>query len=829
MELVEGRSLREVLAAGPIPWKKLIDVAAQVADGLAKAHSAEIVHRDLKPENLMISDDGFVKILDFGIAKKTNQTTRDQATLDEATQDDAIRDDATQDNATQRMTETAPPVVVPEPAASIVETIRQQTTRPGTVLGTILYMSPEQAAADAVDYRSDQFSFGSILYEMATGRRAFARATGVETLTAILREEPEPVRSIQKDVPEPLCWIIERCLAKDREERYVSTRDLARDLRTLGERLSDPSLSGSGALSDSSVKDDGQRRRRVPRVVFRGMGVALVLVMAIMFGYAIGSGEDEPSPSVEQPTWERLTLRDGVITDARFAADGQTILYSAAWDGEPAQLFSTRAGSTESRRLDLPSASLVALSASDEMAMLLEPRWVYTFFEVGTLARSPLAGGTPREFLADVHDADWGPNGELAVARIVDGRDRLEYPVGTVWFEAEDVVDRSANLISHLRVSPDGNRIAFLNHRGHPKTDLVVLNGPNNPQVLADNFGGSSGGLAWTPGGDEIWVTITETMAPHWLIAVSMGGTQRVVSRVPGDLRIYDIAKNGDVLLTAINQRSGLMIDGIDGQEKRELSWEGQAFLGDLSHDCQAVVFSEFGESTYFRKTDGSPPILLGGDHWFGAISFSPDASRILVRPLRSSSEIDVLSTGAGELETLQLEGLDRVKGFRWFADGERIAFTALTQDRVQQVFVADLETGEVRSVSPDGVPYLQLGAISPDGEQLAAVDGNRNITLIPVDGGESRTIAQLDEDERVVAWSAYTKSIHSYRIGEVPVQVYSIDVETGERMVDRELMPSDRAGVWRVHPVQMTPDGRCAAYGYDRWLSTLYRVRGLR
>src|SRR5262249_5059171 len=199
MELVEGKTLRELLATGPLPVRRAVTLAAQVADGLAKAHAAGIVHRDLKPENVMVSSDGFVKILDFGLAKLVSD---------------------------------------PSGAYSQAMTVAGARTQSGIVLGTVGYMSPEQASGAGVDIRSDQFSFGSIFYEMLSGRRAFSRATPAETLTAIIREEAEPVGGVNPEVPPPLRWVIERCLAKDPKERYVATAHLAPEGRCLRAHLS---------------------------------------------------------------------------------------------------------------------------------------------------------------------------------------------------------------------------------------------------------------------------------------------------------------------------------------------------------------------------------------------------------------------------------------------------------------------------------------------------------------------------------------------------------------------------------------------------------------
>jgi predicted ATPase/serine/threonine protein kinase len=200
MELVEGEVLRELLGSGSIPLQKVIQIAAQVADGLAKAHEAGMVHRDLKPENLMVSRDGFVKILDFGLAKL------------------------------------APPM---EAESFDTRTLGGLQTLPGTVMGTIEYMSPEQASGRPVDFRSDQFSFGSVLYEMVTGKPAFQRGSKAETLAAILRDDPEPIGALNPEAPAPLCWVIERCLDKKPEQRYASTRELVRDLAAMRDRLSE--------------------------------------------------------------------------------------------------------------------------------------------------------------------------------------------------------------------------------------------------------------------------------------------------------------------------------------------------------------------------------------------------------------------------------------------------------------------------------------------------------------------------------------------------------------------------------------------------------------
>jgi eukaryotic-like serine/threonine-protein kinase len=198
LEYLEGKTLRQTLASATLSLRRIIQIAVQVAEGLAKAHEVGIIHRDLKPENLMVSPEA-VKILDFGLAK-----------LGLGNEEDATTD-----------------------------TTESAQTQPGAIVGTFRYMSPEQASGHALDFRSDQFSFGTVLYEMATRKHPFQKATVPETLSAIIQEEPRTIGSLNPEVPPPFCWVVERCMAKEPRRRYFSTRDLVRDLVAIRDRLTD--------------------------------------------------------------------------------------------------------------------------------------------------------------------------------------------------------------------------------------------------------------------------------------------------------------------------------------------------------------------------------------------------------------------------------------------------------------------------------------------------------------------------------------------------------------------------------------------------------------
>ncbi|HWC65504.1 MAG TPA: protein kinase, partial [Thermoanaerobaculia bacterium] len=536
--LVDGTTLRDALPSGPMPAKKLLDVACQIADGLAKAHGAGIVHRDLKPENVMISKDGFVKILDFGLAK---------------------------------LVETSDTNVSEIPTG----------TTPGMVMGTVGYMAPEQASGKPVDFRSDQFSLGTILYEMASGRRAFKRDTSAETLVAIIRDEPEPLVQASPKLPPPLRWIIERCLAKDPEQRYASTRDLARDLAILREHL--PEATSSGEMRAVSVE-----------------GAA-------------------PEPA----DFQRLSFQRGTILSARFAPDGRTVIYGASWDGNPTRLFSTRPESPESSALMLPDCEILAISGSGLMAVSLDRHWAGRFIWSGTLAQVSMLGGAPREILEDVQWADWGPDGtSLAVVRNVSGKHQIEYPIGKVLYQ-------TAGWISHPRVSPDGRAVAFLDHpaQGNDAGAVKIVDGDGRVRVLSEDWI-TAYGLAWGPAGREIWFTATRTGVARAIWAVTLSGETRMLLRTPGELTIHDVSKDGGALVTSDNGKVGIV--GLPpGQEKeRDLSLLDWSRVCDLSPDGKTVLFDESGEGSganggvFIRRTDGSPAIRLGDGR---AEAFSPD------------------------------------------------------------------------------------------------------------------------------------------------------------------------------------------------------------
>jgi eukaryotic-like serine/threonine-protein kinase len=784
MELIEGRTVRDLLASGSLPIRRVLEIGTQVAEGLAAAHAAGIVHRDLKPENLILSKDGYVKILDFGLAKLTSERPLDAAGREQA-------------------------AAAGHPMATIEQTAISTVfgTEPGMVMGTVGYMSPEQAAGQPVDFRSDQFSFGSILYEMVTGERAFMRKTGVETLAAILREEPRAIAEKNPTAPAPLRWTIERCLAKEPDERFASTKDLARDLRSMRDHLSETS-----AAILPAAPPRPQRGWLAPAAAALAIGALLGAFAALELG---------GSAPASHPSFRQLTFRRGTIYGGRFAPDGKTIIYSAAWDGKPAEVFATQADSPESRPLGLSSATLAGISSSSDLAILLRRRFLVGFESAGTLARVPLNGGAPRELADDITDADWSPDGQqLAVTRPQGGQWRLEYPIGKVLATSPGWMDQP-------RISADGRRLAFADHplRGDGLGRVVVIDSAGR-RLFQSGISTSLQGLAWSPRGDEVWYTGDS------LMAVGPSGRSRTVLALPGSPLLRDVARDGRILITSNGRRREILGLAPGESSERNLSWHDWSFPSDLSADGRTLLFDEQGAATgggqtylaYVRGTDGSPAVLLGKAR---SMSLSRDGRRVLAQGLGDPPELMILPTGAGAPRTVPLKGI-ALQWAIWMPDGRNAVVRASEGGGGVRLYLVDTDTGARRTISPEGASQYG-GGVSPDGKWVAATAPDRRTVLYPTDGGEPRPVTGLEPDETIARWTADGSGFYVLASGKMPVTVYRMDLATGRHEPIRSLAPADSAGVLNVFPVLLSADGKSYVYSYRRILDDLSVVTGVR
>jgi hypothetical protein len=771
MEYVDGTTLRELISGGPLPTRKLLEVGAQAADGLAKAHAAGIVHRDLKPENLMVTKDGFVKILDFGLAKLSPTTA------------DGVSD---------------------------LPTISRRT-EPGTVLGTVGYMSPEQAGGKVVDFRSDQFALGAILYELATGRRAFRRPTAAQTLAAIIQDDPEPIATLNLKTPAPLRWTIERCLAKEPEQRYASTRDLERDLATIRDRLSEAS-STVGLAARADVRG---RWRPVALVV----GFALSIAVAVAVTRRV---TDKPPPLFNQ-----LTFRRGYVASARFMPDGRSIVYSAAWDGAPSKVYLKQAESPESAALELPNAKVLGISASGELALALDCKPTHFGVCSGTLARAPLLGGAPRAIQEAVQEGEWAPDGALAIVRDVDGGGaRLELPPGRVLYETKH------GHISHARFSPRGDRIAFVDHpdEGNDEGAVAVVDRAGTMRLLTRRFV-SVRGLAWA--GDEIWFTASEAGNARTLLAVTTAGRLRVIHRSAVSLTLFDVSRDGRALLAREDETASVLGAAAGETVEKDLAWLDASTAQDISADGKLLLLSEesggFGGRQVWgvRKMDGSGVVRLG--ELGTLVSISPDGKRLLADRRAPEVQISIIPLGPGETRALDVPGVEIASAF-WWPDG-RIGIRGREPGHSSRVFLLNPETGARQAVTPEGVLTENSWALpAPDGRHLLANGSDGSFALYPLAGGVPiPTRFRLATREGIVRQAADGRSIFVEGWQQLPLPVYRVDVETGVRTHWRDFAPAERAGVAYVRDVVLSADGSAYAYKYRRRLSDLFLVESLR
>jgi eukaryotic-like serine/threonine-protein kinase len=772
-ELLEGETLRERLLTGPLSIRKSVDYAVQIARGLAAAHAKGVVHRDVKPENLFITRDGLVKILDFGIAKLTSPMGESAA----------------------------------DPES---ETIRLDT-RPGVVLGTVGYMSPEQVRCEVADHRADIFSFGAVFYEMLSGRRAFQRDSPVETMGAILSEEPEELLTQNRNIPPVFERIVRHCLEKRPEDRFQSTRDLVFDLEIVsGSNLSETSSLGLHA-------PNRPRREILKRIPWQ-LWVATVVLAAAAIGWFIG----HRNTVTTMPSYRQLTFRRGAVWSARFSPDGRAVVYSASWGGDRLDVFTTQPESTESRSLELKDADLLAVSSTGEAAILLNRHYVGHFISQGTLARIPLGGGAPREVLDSVQQADWSLDGQnLAVVRYVDGKNRLEYPIGKVLYE-------TSGYISYPRISPKGDEIAFLDHPSQwdDRGWVAVVDLSGNVKRLSGEWAVAEG-LAWSPEGKEIWFTASKSGEVCALHAVTTAARERLVERAPINLFLYDISSEGAVLLSAYRYSNPIVALPPGATNERDLSWLDAVGIYDLSPDGKEFIFQYYGEgsgtnyTSYLRKTDGSPAKRLGDG---AAIALSPDGKWV-ISVMNAPRETVLLPTGAGEVRRLDRANVEGAGDDNWFPDSKQIAFTGREPGKQARTYVQQIDGSPPRPLTPEGVTGTR---VSPDSKLLLASDQTGKQFLYALDGTGAQEIHGLAADDQALRWGNDSRSFFVFKRGESPVKIYRLNYASGQKELVREIFPADPAGLLAHPRVLITPDGKSYVYQFQRYLSELYQVDGL-
>jgi Tol biopolymer transport system component/predicted Ser/Thr protein kinase len=790
MEYLEGQTLKHRIDGRPLPTDFVLDLGIQIADALDAAHAKGIVHRDIKPANIFITRTRQAKLLDFGLAKI-----------------DPRRDS----NAT-----------------SDGETLKDLTS-PGSALGTIAYMSPEQARGEELDGRTDLFSLGATLYEMTTGKPAFDGNTSAVIFESILNRNPVPSHQLNPDLPLQFERILDRALEKDRDLRYQSAAEMRAEMKILKRTLDSqrtaaaqgPVRTGAAAaaLPDQAIAKDspgpGLGRYVIPAAV-------AALLAGLVIGWFLHAAESR----TEAPLYQQLTFRRGTVRSARFTPNGQSVVYGAAWEGKPTELFITSPESPQSRSLERYGEELMSISSTGDIALLTNVTVTGTYTQSGTLARMPINGGGPRDILDGVQWADWSPDGkQLAIIRDIGGKNRLEYPIGKV-------IHESPGWMSHPRVSADGEHIAFLEHPqvGDDSGGVHVIDRQGKDKLLADGFL-SVEGLAWAPDGKQIWFTgSTDGGSGRSLNAVTLGGRLRIVARVPAALQLEDIWQDGKVLLSRQSWRRELsgLIAGM--AKEQDFSWLDYSFPAELSADGNRLLFDEEGMggganySVYLRKTAEDSAVRLGDGE---SVTLSPDGKWVLALTMSSPAQLILLPSGAGDAQQITHDSLYH-SWARWLPDSQGIVFTAKQEGHGARIYVQKSITAKATPVSPEGIDPLVI-ALAPDGSQVAGVGPDGLAYLYSLAGGQPSPVPGFKPGEQPIEWSADGKSLYVYRPGEFPAKVAQLELATGKRTFWRSLAPADPAGVSQIGPIVMTPDGASYIYGYHRTLSDLYLVEGLK
>jgi eukaryotic-like serine/threonine-protein kinase len=713
MELLEGQTLAKRLAKGRLATAEVLKLGIEICEGLEAAHRAGVVHRDLKPANIMLTKAG-VKLLDFGLAKPMPPLTPSPSPSGESRRGTRPGEGAADARTASSATEAA----IPEPV-----------TVKGTIMGTLQYASPEQLQGQEADERSDIFSLGAVLYEMASGKRAFEGKTQASVIAAVLGREPVPISQLQPVSPLALDRVVETCLAKDPEERFTSAHDVKLQLAW----IRDAAVPGSAGILPATP--GAARRRARPWIV-----AAIVLAAVAAAGWWLASRR---ASTRALPDFQQLTFDQGSIFAARFTPGGRSIYYSAAWGGQSVQLYATQPSAPGSRPLALENSTLFAVSPS-ELAVSLGCKLIWYGLCAGTLAVVPISGGAPREIADNVVSADWGPNGELAAIREVGGKFQVEFPLGKVIY-------RSPDWLGFLRISPRGDEVAFVDYSVlYTDVGQVVILAPGGRQIARSKTFISVEGLAWSPRGNEVW--FGSSLPPHAMSdtirALSLSGRVRVILRVPEILRLSDVSRDGDVLVSQEALGHALSFRSASGAKERDLSWLGDSLLSDLSPDGRNIAFFEWGiaatsSTVYMRGTDGSPAIKLGE----GEVSvFSPDGEWVLTVEPGSPDRLTLLPAGVGGPRPLNTPGIAQLATPGWMPDGKEIYFVGY-DGHEWRMYTQNLSGGPPRALTPPISLHRfrwEAHLASRDGKWVFARDTEGKGWLYPVAGGQPQPVPGL-------------------------------------------------------------------------------------
>lgn len=775
MELLEGESLAARLGQGPLAPRRAAELAIQLAQGLAAAHEKGVVHRDLKPGNLWITKEGRLKILDFGLAKKVHNL--------------------------RPATDTALPTEEKMPG---------HETGQGVVLGTLGYMSPEQVRGEPVDGRTDIFSFGVVLFEMLTGKRAFARRTPADTMAAILKEDlPEP-EGTESAISPSLRRIVGHCLEKPASRRFRDAQDLAFALEDVLGSQSEP----SGQIAPRSARGSNLRQ------ILVAAGAVLAIGLAFLAGRLVKTGRRD------YPRFTQVTFSEEAITRARFTHDGRSVVFMAGI-GEKSKIFVQSLGDSIPRPVLEENVWLMSVSRSDELAVLDSPPWR----SGASLGLCPLGGALPRILSKDVADAEWSPDGKsLAVVRGEGNGHRLEFPEGKVLARIE------SRGFAAPRFSPDGRTLALLKHpvSGDGLGSVVLVDAATG-QVR--DVGGSWAfidGLAWRPDGGEIWFSANQAGIRSEIFAMDLMGKVRPVLSTPSNLRLEDISADGRVLLSQKENRWDILGHDAQSAETRRLSIGAGSFPYDLTRDGRfALLDDEMAPGPnyplYLRPMDGSLPRAIGQGV---AGTIAPDGKTVLVQRKDGQKDVYAFVPSAGGPETALQTGELTVLGVRWSRAEGVFALAVHGQDppRIWKVGSEHPPRAVGPPLPPEAVAFF-----------VPAPGAGEAIVLLR-DGSLLRAdLHDPGSPPKKIPWTAtieeFSTSLPSFSedgawcfvspTGSPPIQVDRVNLQSGRREPYRKI---DLPGIsGRITVVSMSENGRMMLLRQWRLSADVFLAEGLK
>ena len=807
-EFVDGVTLRHHMATQRMTLEEVLKVAIQVASALQAAHDAGIAHRDIKPENVMIRSDGYVKVLDFGLAKLTEM-------------DDPLP-------------------ATPE-------------TNPGVVMGTPRYMSPEQARGLDVDARTDIFSLGIVIYEMVTGRVPFEGVTSSDIIAALIKDEPASMSLSVPELPLEFEQVVNKALAKDLDQRYQTIAEFSSDLQRIKDEIqldaklvrtnSDGSRVSLKGVEDPQTAATRRFRTTDPRAhektesvpsnnrtwwaVAVGLGVLLLVAAVVSFT----SLRRHKAPSSAKVTANPpLTVRDGYISASRFAPDGKGVIYSAGFDGKPLELFFTDIKGSETRSAGIQSAALKSVSRSGKIAVLFnfELNWADGWH--GTLEILPAKGDKPEVEIDGVDEAAFAPDGTFAIVRTVMGEQQLEYP-------ADQVLYKSPGWMSYPRFSPKGDKIAFFEHPlGDFSGSLVVFDLASRKKTDIATEWKSLRGLAWDPKKDEIWFGGSKVSKRTGINAVSLSGQLRMnLYGFAGiGASIEDISDDGNMLIRQGTNHSTMMI--LNGTSASEVfsSQDAWTTSADLSADGKTLLYYEWGyeasdpaklNAVYLQKLDGSKPVYLGPGK---ALALSHDGKWALALQTKPQPQLVLLSTSGAESRTLPNRGIKEYHYASFFPDGRQILFTGVEAHEGAAIrsYIQDVDTGEVRPLTEE---FTRALLVSPDGKNVVTRQPDRIYYIQSLAGGEPAAIPGLEPGDEPIQWSDDSRALYVKGEGEFATKIYRVNIANGKRTHWKDIDPAIKVGLvgLEANPggIMITPDGKVCVYTYWTLLQQLLTI----